>query len=88
MDNSLARYHILHMHREETAMFGKLKIDEEDESIVSNSSTDPVVQGSVLRDAIAYANKLGKSITLKMAGKEIVIAPCTDWYKLENDFFS
>lgn len=69
-------------------MFRKLKVDEEDESIVSNSSTDPVVQGSVLRDAIVYANKLGKSITLKMAGKEIVIDPSADWYKVEKDFFS
>ncbi len=68
-------------------MFRKLTINEEDECIVSNSSEDNVVQGSVIRDAIAYANHLDKSITLQMAGKEICIAPGTDWYKVCDIFF-
>ncbi len=67
--------------------FRKLDIDGNDECIVSNSSKYNVVQGSVIRDAIAYANHLGKSITLQMAGKEICIAPNADWYKVCEEFF-
>ncbi len=69
------------------SQFRKLDIDDDDESIVSNSSDNNVVQGSVIRDAIAYANHLGMDITLHMAGKEICIAPNADWYKVCEEFF-
>ena len=67
--------------------FRKLSIDDENECIVSNLSEDNVVQGSVIRDAIAYANHLNKTITLQMADKEIRIAPGADWYKVCAIFF-
>lgn len=68
-------------------MFRKLSINEKNECVVSNSSEENVVQGSVLADAIAYANHLNKEITLQMAGKEICIAPGADWHNVCDEFF-
>lgn len=67
--------------------FRKLGINEENECVVSNSSEENVVQGSVLADAIAYANQINARITLQMAGKEICIAPNADWHEVCDEFF-
>jgi len=66
--------------------YKKLTIDRYNLAVVRSYATDPVVQGSVINDAISYANKINKEICLHMAEKKIFIKPGADWYRVCVDF--
>jgi hypothetical protein len=66
--------------------FKKLTIDHYNMAVVSSDATDPAVQGSVINDAISYANEIKKEICLHMAGKKLFIKPGADWYQVCKDF--